>query len=93
MRITLVKKVLADGQDCAKCRDVLQQLERRGLLGRIDRILVADERDPTSAGWLASQYYGVASAPFFVVQREDGGEQVYTVFLRFLQEVLAAESQ
>ncbi|CAD5108772.1 hypothetical protein [Zestomonas carbonaria] len=88
MRITLVKKVLADGQDCRKCRDVLQQLERRGLLGRIDRILVADERDPGSTGWMVAQHYGVDSAPFFVVRHDDGSERVYTVFLALLHEVL-----
>nr|WP_271407808.1 hypothetical protein [Pseudomonas sp. Q1-7] len=55
MRITLVKKVLADGQDCRKCRDVMERLERGGHLDRIDRILVADERNPASAGWLAGR--------------------------------------
>ncbi|UVE19369.1 hypothetical protein NVV93_08340 [Pseudomonas sp. LS44] len=88
MRITLVKKVLADGQDCRKCRDVLEQLERRGHLGHIDRILVADERDPGSAGWMVAQHYGVEAAPFFVVRQDDGREQVYSVFLAFLHEVL-----
>ncbi|MCY1286974.1 hypothetical protein D9M70_359570 [compost metagenome] len=88
MRITLVKKVLADGQDCRKCRDVLAQLERRGHLDRIDRIIVADERDPGGTGWMVAQHYGVDSAPFFVVRQDDGSEQVYTVFFAFLHEVL-----
>ena len=88
MRITLVKKVLADGQDCRKCHDVLQQLERRGLLGRIDRIIVADKRDPGGIGWMIAQHYGVDSAPFFVVRQDDGSEKVYTVFFALLREVL-----
>jgi hypothetical protein len=88
MRITLVKKVLADGQDCRKCRDVMERLERDGHLGRIDRILVADERNPASAGWMAAQHYGVDTAPFFVVRHDDGREQVYTVFLAFVRDVL-----
>ncbi|MBM7059396.1 hypothetical protein JQX08_01630 [Pseudomonas sp. UL073] len=88
MRITLVKKVLADGQDCRKCRDVLEQLERRGYLGRIDRIVIADERDPGGVGWMIAQHYGVDSAPFFIVRQDDGSEQVYTVFLAFLHAVL-----
>ena len=50
MRITLVKKVLADGQDCRKCREVHERLEKGGYLDRIDRTLVADERNPASAG-------------------------------------------
>lgn len=92
MRITLVKKVLADGQDCRKCRDVMERLERGGHLGRIDRILVADERNPASAGWMAAQHYGVDTAPFFVVRHDDGREQVYTVFLAFFHEVLQPPS-
>ncbi|MDT4785643.1 hypothetical protein FQZ97_179800 [compost metagenome] len=92
MRITLVKKVLADGQDCRKCRDVMERLERGGHLGRIDRILVADERDPASAGWMAAQHYGVDTAPFFVVRHDDGREQVYTVFLAFVRDILQPPS-
>ncbi|MDH4564587.1 hypothetical protein [Pseudomonas sp. BN411] len=92
MRITLVKKVLADGQDCRKCRDVMERLERDGNLGRIDRILVADERNPGSAGWMAAQHYGVDTAPFFVVRHDDGREQVYTVFLAFVRDVLQASA-
>ncbi|MCO6056959.1 hypothetical protein NG726_09790 [Pseudomonas sp. MOB-449] len=92
MRITLVKKVLADGQDCRKCRDVMERLERGGYLDRIDRILVADERNLASAGWMAAQHYGVDSAPFFVVRHDDGREQVYSVFLAFLRDVLQPPS-
>lgn len=92
MRITLVKKVLADGQDCRKCRDVMERLERSGQLARIDRILVADERDPSSAGWMAAEHYGVDAAPFFVVRHDDGREEVYSVFLAFVRDVLQPPS-
>ncbi|MCY1544733.1 hypothetical protein D9M68_806330 [compost metagenome] len=92
MRITLVKKVLADGQDCRKCRDVMERLERGGHLGRIDRILAADERDPASVGWMVAQHYGVDTAPFFVVRHDDGREQVYTVFLAFVRDILQPPS-
>ncbi|MHC5348321.1 hypothetical protein [Metapseudomonas furukawaii] len=92
MRITLVKKVLADGQDCRKCRDVMERLERSGQLARIDRILVADERDPSSAGWMAAQHYGVDTAPFFVVRHDDGRVEVYSVFLAFVRDVLQPPS-
>ncbi|SDH78666.1 hypothetical protein [Pseudomonas panipatensis] len=88
MRITLVKKVLADGQDCRKCKDVYRRLEKGGYLGRIDRILVADERNPSSAGWMAAAHYGVDTAPFFIVRHDDGHEQVYTLFMSFLHEIL-----
>lgn len=88
MRITLVKKVLADGEDCGKCKDVQQRLEKGGYLSRIDRVLVADERNPGSAGWMVAAQYGVDSAPFFVVRHDDGREQVFTVFMSFLHEIL-----
>lgn len=90
MRITLVTKVLADGTACAKCKDVMRLLERGNHLSRIDRTLVADERDPAGSGWIAAQLYGVDSAPFFVVRTDDGRERVYTVFHEFLHEVLEA---
>jgi len=48
MKITLVKKVLADGSPCKKCGDVLEKLESNGQMRRIDEILVADERDANS---------------------------------------------
>lgn len=92
MRITLVKKVLADGQDCGKCKDVQRRLEQGGYLERIDRVLVADERNPASAGWQAAAHYGVDAAPFFVVRHDDGREQVFTVFMRLLHEILEAQT-
>ncbi|MDF3932722.1 hypothetical protein [Pseudomonas citronellolis] len=88
MRITMVKKVLADGEDCGKCKDVQQRLEKGGYLPRIDRVLVADERNPGGAGWMVAAQYGVDSAPFFIVRHDDGHEQVFTVFMSFLHEIL-----
>lgn len=34
MRITMVKKVLANGEDCRKCKEVRQRLEQGGYLPR-----------------------------------------------------------
>ncbi|GAB4347483.1 MAG: hypothetical protein Kow006_07250 [Gammaproteobacteria bacterium] len=87
--ITLVKKVTAEGLPCRKCRDVQERLEREGLLDAIDRVVVADERDPGSEGWELARRHGVERAPFFVV-RENGEERVYTVYFRFVREVLGA---
>ncbi len=89
MKITLVKKILADGSPCKKCADVLGKLESSGHMEQIDSIVVADERDPTSEGILLAQKYAVDRAPFFVVDKEDGAEpEIYTVFMKFLKEVL-----
>ncbi len=86
MRITFVKKILADGEPCAKCADVEQRLQASGQMARIDRVIVADERDPNSAGMRLATRHQVAVAPFFVV--EDGDETtVYPIYLRFVKEV------
>jgi hypothetical protein len=87
MKITFVKKILADGSPCRKCADVQKRLEESGQLERIDETLIADERDPESAGMKLAAELDVARAPFFVV--EDGGERrVWTVYFKFAKEVL-----
>ncbi len=88
MKITLVKKILKDGSPCRKCADVLDKLESSGHMARIDNVLVADERDPTSEGIAVAKQYDVDRAPFFVVEREGKDAEVYTVYMKFLKEVL-----
>lgn len=92
MKITLVKKILKDGSPCKKCADVLERLESGGHMARIDKVVVADERDPESEGLALARQYDVDRAPFFVV--ENGDEtQVYTVYMKFLKEVLSQDTQ
>lgn len=89
MKITFVKKILADGSPCRKCADVQKRLEESGQLERIDETLIADERDPSSPGMRLAEELAVARAPFFVV--EDGGERrVWTVYFKFAKEVFGA---
>ena len=88
MKITLVKKIKADGSPCKKCEQVTTRLEKEGHAARIDRVVIADERDPDSEGMKLAQQHGVELAPFFIV--ESGGEtRVYTTYHRFVNEVLA----
>ncbi len=89
MTITFVKKILASGEPCAKCADVEARLTSGGYLGRINETLIADERDPASQGMQLAERLNVDRAPFFVVEN-DGTEVVYTVFFKFLREVLEA---
>ncbi len=92
MRIVFVKKILANGEPCAKCADVERRLEQSGHVQRIDEVVVADERDPNSAGMRLAAKHGVAVAPFFLV--EDGDQtKVYTIYLRFAKEVLGAAAK
>ena len=92
MRITMVKKILADGSPCRKCAEVETRLSDGGHLDRIDNIVIADERDPDSEGQKLARSHGVELAPFFIVEHDDGSTRVYTIFLRFLREVLQGES-
>ena len=88
MHITMVKKVKADGSPCRKCAEVETRLTEAGLLDRIDNIVIADERDPDSEGMQLARKHQVELAPFFIVRTNTGNEQVYTVYFRFLKEVL-----
>ena len=93
MKITLVKKILADGSPCKKCGDVLGRLESSGQMSRIDEILVADERDPTSPGMLVATEHNVDRAPFFVVERDNNQVDIYTVYFKFVKEVLDQKTE
>ncbi|WGL17040.1 hypothetical protein PVT68_01770 [Microbulbifer bruguierae] len=88
MRITLVKKILADGSLCAKCRDVEQKLKENDQEKFLDQVLIADERDPQSPGMQMAQRLNVQRAPFFVVEAEGQEPEVYTVYFKFVKEVL-----
>lgn len=89
MKIIFVKKILADGSPCRKCADVISKLESSGQMARIDEILVADERDPSSAGMAIAKQFNVDRAPFFVVHDNEGeAPRIYTVYLKFVKEVL-----
>lgn len=88
MKITMVKKILADGSPCKKCGEVLERMEQEDQLKHIDQILVADERDPASDGMLLAAELNVERAPFFVVERDDGSREVHTVYLKFVKDVL-----
>jgi hypothetical protein len=91
MVITFVKKILANGDPCRKCADVTSRLERDGFLDRIDRIVIADEREPDSEGMQIASRYGVDRAPFFVV--EDGSNtRVFDIYFKFVNEVMKAQT-
>jgi len=92
-KITFVKKIKKDGSPCRKCADVERRLSEAGLLHRMDQIAIADERDPHSQGMVLARKYRVDAAPFFVVEREGEEAQVYTVYFRFLKEVMEPEQR
>jgi len=87
MHITFVKKRFADGSTCRKCAEVEQRLLRDGHHQRIDEVLVADVADPDSPGMQLARELNVEYAPFFVV-RDGARVEVYTIYLKFVREVL-----
>lgn len=88
MKTVMVKKILADGSPCKKCGEVMNKLESSGLVNYIDEILVADERDPSSAGMQLAKELDVQRAPFFVVYEDDQPPAVHTIYIKFAKEVL-----
>ena len=89
MYITMVKKIMMDGSPCRKCAEVLSQLEDNKLLDRIDQIVIADERDPDSEGMLLAKKHNVSLAPFFIVEEAGQPAMIYTVYFKFVKEVLS----
>lgn len=89
--ITMVKKIMADGSPCKKCAEVEQRLRDGGYLEFIDHVAIADERDDASEGMQLANRWHIERAPFFIIEEAGREPRVYTVFMRFLKEVLQAE--
>lgn len=85
MKVTFVKKILVDGEPCPKCTDVERRLTKDGYETKIDRVVVADERDPNSEGMLLAVQHGVALAPFFIVE-DESETRIHTVYFKFREE-------
>jgi phosphoadenosine phosphosulfate reductase len=85
MHVTMIKKRLLSGEPCKKCAEAEEMLRARGLWDRIDRVVVAEEGDPSSEGMQLGQRLGVANAPFFIVKLPNGEEQVLTSTLKLMR--------
>ena len=88
MHITMVKKRLLDGSECRKCQEATTYLRSRGLWGRIDAVVWADEGDASSPGMVLGQRLGVDRAPFFIIraQGDDRGDAVYVSVLQLVRD-------
>jgi len=89
MKITLVKKVLADGSPCKKCGEVMEKIEAANQMQYIDEIVIADEADKSSEGMVLAAKYDVSRAPFFIVEQDDGATEIFTIYFKLVKEVLA----
>lgn len=92
MKITLVKKILEDGSPCPKCAEVQERLEKDGYIDRIDKIVYADVRDENSEGMQLAKIYNAERAPFFIVDQEKAESIIYTIYLKFVNEILKQET-
>lgn len=87
MEITLVKKIMEDGEECQKCGEVSERLKSGDELRFINKIVYADVRHPESEGSRLASDLNVEIAPFFIV--EDGGEKtIYKSYMLFKKKVL-----
>jgi len=88
MHIKLVQKIKLDGNSCRKSARVLTNLKELNLLHKIDEIIAADERQQSdSEGFNLARKYQVSSAPFFIVENDQGAPKIYTAYYRFMKDV------
>lgn len=80
MKIIMVKKLLEDGSECKKCREVTERLNAHNEMNRIDYIAYADVRKPESEGFKLAEKHHMDTTPFFIVE-DNGEEKVYTTYL------------
>ena len=92
MKITFVKKIKIDGSPCRKCAEVQSRLEKDGHINKIDRTVIADERDNNSEGMQLAKQYEVDRAPFFIVENDDSDPLIYTVYFKLVNEILSGKT-
>lgn len=90
--VIFVRKRLAGGDTCGKCREIERRLRFDGLMERLDEVLEAEEGNPASAGALIAERLGVTRAPFFVIRHADGRERVIESYLAFKRWFSSGES-
>ncbi|HEU5060386.1 MAG TPA: phosphoadenylyl-sulfate reductase [Kofleriaceae bacterium] len=64
-------------------------LRQRGLWDRIDEVVWADERDPSSAGMQLAERFGIDTAPFFLVTDGSGKVAAIRSALQLIRDHLA----
>ena len=93
MHITFVKKRLANGEPCEKCKQASELIEQRGFSDAISEIVWAEEGNADSPGIQLGVKHGVEVAPFFILRDEDGNETVVTSVLRLLSQLKKSQSE
>jgi len=91
-KITLIKKRMADGTWCPKCGEIEQRLKDNNQMQYIDQIIIADENDPESEGMQIAEKYEITRAPFFLIEEPNEQIKIYTVYLKFVKEILKEQT-
>jgi phosphoadenosine phosphosulfate reductase len=86
-KITMVKKLLLDGEPCPKCAQAEEMLKARGVWAQIDEVVWAKEGDAESSGARLAQKYGVDLAPFFVIERPGQPDEVVQSTLKLIKDL------
>ena len=92
MKITFVKKIKIDGSPCRKCAEVQSRLEKDGHIDKIDRIVIADERDNNSEGMQLAKQYEVDRAPFFIVENDNSDPLIFTIYFKLVNDILSGKT-
>lgn len=82
MKVTMVKKRLADGSECKKCLEATAFLKDKGVWDQIDDIVWFDETAASSAGAVLAQQFEMERAPFFVLERKNREPQAIDSVMR-----------
>ena len=89
MHITLVKKIMEDGNLCPKCREVSEQIAHDNHLDKVNYIAIADASDNESEGMRLANRFKAKCTPFFVIEFMDGRVKIielYSDFKQFLED-------
>jgi len=90
MKITMVKKRLPNGEECRKCREATKLLQQRGHWEKISKVVYfVNPDDPNDEGAKLAKQFGVAKAPFFIVEKDGDQPKVYRSVLKLMREVFA----
>ena len=83
----MVKKLLQNGEPCAKCVRAEEMLRGRGVWDQIDEVVWAKEGDAESAGAQLGRKYGVDLAPFFIIERPGEKDEVVESVLGLIKQL------
>ena len=91
-KVTMVKKLLQNGQPCAKCTQAEEMLRARGVWDQVDEVVWAREGDAESPGARLAQKYGVELAPFFIIERPGKNDEVVSSTLKLIKELASTKT-